>query len=162
MFVARMQPADRDVLDAIARLTQSDVDFQKESERSVARVWVARARADDSPPIAFLLAWAVADELHIINLATHPDNRRQGAGAALMRSLLEHAKSERVRLLLLEVRRSNRVAISLYRAHGFRAMGVRRRYYADNAEDAIEMMLALDPETGSILSGRDEIQLAEA
>jgi ribosomal-protein-alanine N-acetyltransferase len=63
---------------------------------------------------------------------------------------------------LLEVRRSNRVAIRLYRGHGFRPIGVRRRYYADNAEDAIEMMLALDPDTGGIVSLVDEIQLAEA
>jgi len=76
--------------------------------------------------------------------------------------LLEHARSERVRLVILEVRRSNRPAQSLYRAHGFRAIGVRCGYYSDNAEDAVEMMLTLDPETGSIIPGRDEIQLAEA
>jgi ribosomal-protein-alanine N-acetyltransferase len=40
-------------------------------------------------------------------------------------------------------------------------MGVRRAYYADNSEDAIEMMLAIDPESGRALPGRDEIDLSE-
>ena len=162
MLIAPMQPADREALDAIAKLTDSGVDFSAEAARGWARVWVAREASDAVEPIGFLLAWAVADELHIINLATHPDKRRRGAATALLHSLVEHAKSERVRLVLLEVRPSNRAAIHLYRAHGFRAIGVRRRYYADNAEDALEMMIALDPETGSILATRDEIQIAEA
>jgi [ribosomal protein S18]-alanine N-acetyltransferase len=162
MHVLRMQPADRDALDALAKLTDSGVDFCVETARDWARVWVAREALDAPEPVAFLLAWAVADELHIINLATHPDKRRRGAGTALLRTLVDYAKSQRVRLVLLEVRRSNRAAIQLYRAHGFSAIGVRCRYYADNAEDAIEMMIALDPETGCILATRDEIQIAEA
>ena len=57
------------------------------------------------------------------------------------------------------VRRSNRAAIKLYRGLGFTALGVRPQYYADNDEDAIEMILALDPESGRILPGRDEIRI---
>lgn len=113
------------------------------------------------PVVAFLLAWAVADELHVINVATHPDHRRCGAARALLAELLTHARANRVRLVVLEVRRSNRAALSLYRSHGFCAMGIRRGYYADNAEDAIEMMLAIDPQSGQILPGRDEIALPE-
>ena len=56
-------------------------------------------------------------------------------------------------------RRSNRPAIKLYRAFGFTALGVRPRYYADNDEDAIEMMLGLDPETGRAMPGKDEIRI---
>ncbi len=41
--------------------------------------------------------------------------------------------------LTLEVRRSNAGAITLYESFGFRSAGVRRRYYADNGEDAIVM-----------------------
>lgn len=162
MFVARMLPDERAALDAIARVTDSDVSFERELARGWARIWVARARARDPDPIGFLLAWAVADELHLINLAVHPDHRRLGAGRVLLHALIQHASAERVRLVLLEVRRSNRAAIHLYRGHGFTAMGIRRRYYADNAEDAIEMMLALDPATGQVLRGRDEIQTFEA
>jgi [ribosomal protein S18]-alanine N-acetyltransferase len=39
----------------------------------------------------------------------------------------------------LEVRRSNDGAIRLYEREGFRAAGLRRRYYQDNGEDALVM-----------------------
>jgi ribosomal-protein-alanine N-acetyltransferase len=39
----------------------------------------------------------------------------------------------------LEVRQSNLGAIGLYRRFGFRAAGLRRRYYQDNGEDALIM-----------------------
>jgi ribosomal-protein-alanine N-acetyltransferase len=123
-------------------------------------MWLARTDSD-APPIAFSLAWAVADELHLIHIATHPDERRKGAARALMRTLIGHAVERRSRLVLLEVRRTNRPAIRLYRSLGFSAMGLRRRYYADG-EDAIEMMLSLDPATGTVKPGRDEVELSEA
>jgi ribosomal-protein-alanine N-acetyltransferase len=37
------------------------------------------------------------------------------------------------------VRRSNDGAIALYEREGFRAAGLRRRYYQDNGEDALVM-----------------------
>ena len=45
----------------------------------------------------------------------------------------------RPRAITLEVRRSNQPAIRLYEREGFRAAGLRRRYYQDNGEDALVM-----------------------
>ena len=143
MLVRPMDPADRARVVEIAGLGDQELDVDAELARSWARIWTA-----GDPVVAFLLAWAVADELHVINVATHPDHRRCGAARALLAELLTHA-------------RANRAALSLYRSHGFCAMGIRRGYYADNAEDAIEMMLAIDPQSGQILPGRDEIALPE-
>ncbi|WBL35221.1 hypothetical protein O0235_10520 [Tepidiforma flava] len=39
----------------------------------------------------------------------------------------------------LEVRVSNEAARALYRRYGFYEVGIRKRYYADNHEDAIIM-----------------------
>jgi ribosomal-protein-alanine N-acetyltransferase len=75
-----------------------------------------------------------------------------------MDEVLAYGRRRRVQHLLLEVRRSNRAAITLYRALGFFAMGVRPRYYADD-EDAVEMVLTLDPETGDVLPHTDEVRL---
>jgi ribosomal-protein-alanine N-acetyltransferase len=160
MLVSRLDTADADAVRAIAQASAATVDVDAELARRWALIWVARPGADGAP-VAFLLAWAVADELHLIHIATHPETRRRGAGRALMAALVAHAADSRSRLLLLEVRRSNRPAIRLYRAFGFTAMGVRRGYYADG-EDAIEMSLTLDPTTGHVTPGHDEVVLAEA
>jgi ribosomal-protein-alanine N-acetyltransferase len=160
MLAVRSCPGDRAAVEALSQATSAAVDVEAELARPWALFWVARAFVG-SPPVAFLLAWAVADELHLIHIATHPNSRRLGAGRALMAALVDHARDQRSRLVLLEVRRSNRAAIRLYRAFGFKAIGVRRGYYSDG-EDAIEMMLTLDPETGRITPGRDEVELAEA
>ena len=160
MLVSRYREEDSETVEELARLAGLSVDVRAERERQWALIWVARAKPDASPS-AFLLAWAVADELHLIHIATHPDHRRKGAAGALMRTLIDHAVERRARLVLLEVRRTNRPAIRLYRSVGFSAIGVRRRYYSDG-EDAIEMVLVLDPATGTVQQGRDEVELAEA
>jgi [ribosomal protein S18]-alanine N-acetyltransferase len=161
MDVGLLEPRDTERVGAIARLGGQEVDVSAELSRGFARIWVARLEAG-SEAIAFLLAWRVADELHVINVATHPDFRRRGAGRVLLDTALAHAVREKARLVLLEVRRSNRAAIGLYRARGFTVMGLRRAYYADNSEDAIEMMLAIDPVTGAFLPGNDELPILEA
>lgn len=137
--------------------TQLDVDqLRDELARPWSRVWVAREGADDV--VALLVAWHVSDELHVLNVATRPDRRRRGAARALLGAMLAYARQERIKHVLLEVRRSNRGAIALYRGVGFFAMGIRIRYYPDD-EDAVEMVLALDAETGAVIAHDDEVRL---
>jgi ribosomal-protein-alanine N-acetyltransferase len=45
---------------------------------------------------------------------------------------------------LLEVRQSNQAAILLYRSAGFETTGVRRGYYSDTGEDALEMRITFE------------------
>lgn len=154
-------PAELEAIDAISHESFEDAGFsaEKELERPWARVWIARPEGEGSLPHAFLVAWHVADELHILNIATDAAMRGRGLGTSLMTVALEYAAASGVRLVLLEVRRSNRGAQRFYRRLGFSVMGVRAGYYADNDEDAIEMTLELDPQTGRILPGRDEIRI---
>ena len=74
---------------------------------------------------------------HVMNIAVDPDRRRRGIATALLQALLE--KVGRDAPVTLEVRHSNTGAIALYERFGFRSAGVRRRYYADNGEDAVIM-----------------------
>jgi ribosomal-protein-alanine N-acetyltransferase len=161
--VSRVAPAEDpelDALEAIARDCFAETSFSvaEELTRPWTRAWAVRA-GEGSSPAAFLVAWHVADELHVLNIATAPPLRRRGFARALMDEALVYAARERIRIVLLEVRRSNRAAIKLYRGLGFTALGVRPRYYADNDEDAVEMILSLDPESGRVLPGRDEIRI---
>ncbi len=75
---------------------------------------------------------------HVMNVSVDPSERRQGIATALLDSLLERIGDPAAQFTL-EVRVSNAPAISLYERFGFLAAGVRRRYYADNQEDALIM-----------------------
>jgi len=74
---------------------------------------------------------------HVMNVAVDTDRRRRGIATALISALLERIGDDAQ--VTLEVRKSNTGAIVLYEQFGFRAVGVRRRYYADNGEDAVIM-----------------------
>ena len=75
---------------------------------------------------------------HIMNVAVDPERRRQGIAATLLTRLIERVDDPEARYTL-EVRRSNQGAFALYERFRFRAAGVRKRYYADNGEDAVVM-----------------------
>ena len=65
--------------------------------------------------MAFVVSWHVADELHVLNVATREDRRRRGLGRALMDHVVAYAREHALKHVLLEVRRSNAPAIALYR-----------------------------------------------
>lgn len=91
----------------------------------------------------FLCRWLVADECHILNVAVHPELRRCGIAMALMAEAINEAKAKNIRLVTLEVRRSNVAARSLYRKLNFEERRLRTNYYGPG-EDAIVMELHLD------------------
>jgi [ribosomal protein S18]-alanine N-acetyltransferase len=93
--------------------------------------------------LGFAIFWLVHDELHILNVATDPRARRKGVARAALEEALFRAKARNCTLATLEVRKSNDAALELYRSLGFRAVGVRPNYYADEREDAIVMVKSL-------------------
>jgi ribosomal-protein-alanine N-acetyltransferase len=95
-----------------------------------------------SEPAGFLCRWLVADECHILNVAVHPEARRSGIAMALMAEVISEAKAKHIRLVTLEVRRSNVAARSLYRKLTFEERRLRTNYYGPG-EDAIVMELHL-------------------
>lgn len=86
-------------------------------------------------------AWVVADECHIITVTVTPDSQRQGIGSKLVSELLHRSLEKGATCATLEVRAGNSGAIQLYEKFGFSQVGVRKKYYPDNQEDAIVMWL---------------------
>jgi ribosomal-protein-alanine N-acetyltransferase len=119
--------------------------FVGELDRDWAHVDVLRLRSAERTVIAFVNYWLVRDEVHVLNVATHPEHRRQGHGARLLEHVIAFAHREKCRYVTLEVRRSNQAARRLYQKYGFRPVGVRPRYYVEENEDAIVMLLELIP-----------------
>jgi ribosomal-protein-alanine N-acetyltransferase len=93
--------------------------------------------------VGFVVYWLVHDEVHVLNIATALEARRRGIGRALMREAAASGRRQGATLVTLEVRRSNLPAIALYRSLGYRQVGIRPNYYADEGEDAIVMVLNL-------------------
>jgi len=70
----------------------------------------------------------------LYSLATAPEARGQGVGAALLAAVADAAQRRGSRALKLEVRTDNAAAIRLYERHGFRRIGRYARYYEDGAD----------------------------
>lgn len=98
----------------------------------------------DGVVCGYLMAWRVAEQLHILNIAADPAHRRQGLGTALLREAARLGARTGQTELTLEVRESNHAARAFYRRHGFAVVGVRRAYYQDNGENALVMTAPLD------------------
>ena len=91
---------------------------------------------EDGKVLAYAGAWMIFDEGHITNIAVDEAVRGKGIGAGVTKALMQYAANLGVQYMTLEVRKSNIVAQNLYKKMGFIELGVRKRYYEDNGEDA--------------------------
>jgi len=85
----------------------------------------------------YIIFWVVADEMHLLNLAVHPNQRRRGIARVLLEEALRQSRAQGATVAWLEVRPSNTAARGLYESFGFKEVGRRPRYYEDTQEDAI-------------------------
>jgi ribosomal-protein-alanine N-acetyltransferase len=118
-------------------------------ERELGHAWSTVLLAVEDAPdgaeriVGFAVFWLVHDELHILNIATAVECRRRGIGRALMLEAGTAGCARGAALATLEVRRSNAAALGLYHSLGYRQVGIRPNYYADEGEDAIVMVKEL-------------------
>ena len=96
--------------------------------------------------IGYFVAMKGVDEVHLLNLTVAPAHQRQGWARVMLDALAVWSRGQGALWLWLEVRVSNLRAQAIYEAHGYRRVGVRKRYYpaVDNErEDAVVMSLRL-------------------
>jgi ribosomal-protein-alanine N-acetyltransferase len=101
---------------------------------------------DTGAVIAYAGAWMIFEEAHITNIAVREDCRGQGIGETLTKALIQYAANLGVQYMTLEVRKSNLIAQGMYQALGFETLSVRKRYYPDDQEDALLMVLRHMPD----------------
>ena len=116
--------------------------FEKELATPFARLVVAVEGGARPQIIGYTCRWRVTDEVHLLNVAVHPERRGLGHGRELVAAVVAESEAARARVVYLEVRAGNVVARRLYRQLGFRDLGVRRGYYGPG-QDAIVMELRL-------------------
>lgn len=90
--------------------------------------------------VAHCFFWLLEPEIHLLNLAVRPEYRRLGLARGLMAAMLDCGRGAGADTVFLEVRASNRPALSLYESLGFEAASRRPDYYEDG-EDALLMTL---------------------
>lgn len=94
----------------------------------------------DSPTektAGFYLSKTVFDEEELLLFAIDPEHRRKGLGHILLNQMIASAKNRSVSRVFLEMRSGNPAGL-LYTAHGFRAVGIRPKYYRTPDGDRLD------------------------
>lgn len=142
MWVRPMTPADANALADFVATVPGSVDPGYELARPEARAWVACDAANDVP-LAYVVCSRVVDEIELLALGTRPEARQRGLARALLLRVISFAGESGARRVCLEVGANNGAARRLYDSAGFLVFNVRRAYYRETGEDALEMELAL-------------------
>ena len=102
-------------------------------------LWSDTASHDTKNIVGYIATRFMYDEAHITSIAVRKSFRGMGMGELLLMSAVSNAMTKSYKTTTLEVRVSNRTAQSLYKKYGFNEVGIRKRYYSDNNEDAYIM-----------------------
>lgn len=93
--------------------------------------------------IGYIGMYLSFDEASVTNVAISPVFRKRGYGEQLVTEAKAAAKKVGAESVFLEVRASNKPAISLYKKLGFEELGVRKKFYEHPVEDAIIMKVGI-------------------
>ncbi len=85
----------------------------------------------------FLMFTELDETIDILDIIVKSEFRNKNIASCLMDYMISNLKDS-VKLLTLEVRKSNKPAILLYKKFGFEIVNVRKKYYSDG-EDALLM-----------------------
>ncbi len=88
--------------------------------------------------LGYIILWIDEDKAQISSFVVKKEYRNKGYGFKFINFIFEKLKSLGIREVTLEVRPSNKEALSLYQKVGFEQVAIRRTYY-NNGEDAFLM-----------------------
>ena len=98
----------------------------------------------DEAVIGFAIFSPVIPESHLLNIAIDPAYHQKGLGDKLLKHVILQNKAVGVKVITLEVRVSNLIAINLYEKNGFYKDAIRKNYYSGSEkEDALLMSLKI-------------------
>lgn len=93
--------------------------------------------------VGFLIGVKTHDSIaKILMLSVNENHRKQGIGSALLINFLQEMLLQNIRLVNLEVRTNNKIAITFYKKHGFDIQETITGFY-QNVEDAYSMRQVL-------------------
>ena len=138
-------PLSENEISAVAELEKAtfSVPFTEKAlnELFLNTSWHFFAAKANGSLVGYLSFYTVLDETEIVNVCVNSSYRGMGIGKKLVASVIEYSKEHGAKKLMLEVRKSNSVAIKLYEGFGFIPVGVSKNHYKLPTEDAILMNL---------------------
>ena len=95
--------------------------------------------------IGYYIALFALDECELLNITITSEQQKKGFGELMFKDLFSECRKANIVNIFLEVRKSNLLAIRLYKKIGFNEIGIRNNYYQnkEGKEDAILMGLAI-------------------
>jgi [ribosomal protein S18]-alanine N-acetyltransferase len=116
--------------------------YKNELLRDDAKIVIAENKGEITGFAATRLITS-ANEGEILNIAVRRQFQNQGIGTLLLKEIIDFFKSNAIKSVWLEVRKSNFTARDFYRRNGFILCGERKNYYTNPLEDALVMKLNL-------------------
>ena len=147
---ARFEPMREVDLDAVLALEQQAYSHpwqRRHFADCLASGYQAQLLLGGDTLLGYFVAMPGFEEVHLLNLAVAPSHQRQGWARVMLDALVLWARGQGLQWVWLEARASNTRAVQVYKAHGFRYVGLRRQYYPAShgqREDALVMSLKLD------------------
>lgn len=142
--IRQMTPADVPAVSELVRSTL-ELDYSMDTYLGMFSFWPAGALVGrgHGETIAFLGAIIPAEgEARILLFAVESKVRGQGYGSRLLKYFVTSCSKSGIRVINLEVRKSNEVAMYFYRKQGFQVVEEMKNYYADG-ENGYRMALWL-------------------
>ncbi len=149
-MLTNIRPMTLDDVTAVAAIEKAVFPFPwgEQAFRDCLRVnfsaWVVESIETDRPLskpgiVGYAVVMTVLDESELLNIAISPDHQGQQLGEYLMHFMLAQLMARGIKIIFLEVRKSNQIAIRLYQKLNFTEIGLRKNYYQTlvGREDAI-------------------------
>ncbi|MPV39089.1 ribosomal protein S18-alanine N-acetyltransferase [Georgenia subflava] len=155
----RLRPLRRDDLDRVMELEDQLFGASAWSRGTYidelaapGRTYVAAVvtTPEGAEPVVGYAGLAAGEEAMVMTVGVDAAYRRRGIGGRLVEALLDQARHDGARSVLLEVRASDEGAQRVYARAGFAPVGRRRNYYQAEREDAVVMRALLRPRGGPI------------
>ncbi|RAO74491.1 GNAT family N-acetyltransferase [Dyella jiangningensis] len=138
----RVRRAELSDLDDLVALEESSFatdrlsreQYRRHLDSETAQVLVASANHRRFLGTAVVFFRKGSKVARLYSIATHAEARGKGVGSALLEASEQLAKRRGCKVLRLEVRTDNAVAIRLYERLGYDRIGRYARYYGDGAD----------------------------
>ena len=112
--------------------------LKQELENGKSKYFVAK---QENEIVGFAGILLIIDQVNIMNIVVKKDKRNFGIGSSLLEEIIRYSKIHNATSITLEVNEKNIPAIKLYKKYGFKQVGLRRKYYNNEDNDGLSILI---------------------